>query len=329
MYIADKDRYNERMQFSRFGRSGILLPRVALGLWHNFGSINNIENMKEMLFAAFDNGITYFDLANNYGPAYGSAEENFGRIMDSDLRPYRDEMIIATKAGWDMWPGPYGDHGSRKYLMASLDQSLKRMHLDYVDIFYHHRPDPETPMEETMQALADIVKQGKALYVGVSQYNAEQTRQAASLLKSYGVPLFVNQYRYNMFDRWSEKDHLSDALNEVGAGSVVFSPLDQGRLTNRYLHGIPADSRAARNTSLKEASLTEEMMAKIKALNEVAESRHQSLADMALAWCLRSNDINTVLIGASKKEQILDDIAVLKHLDFTDAELQRIETILA
>ncbi len=329
MYIADKDRYNERMQFSRCGRSGILLPRVALGLWHNFGSINNIENMKEMLFAAFDNGITYFDLANNYGPAYGSAEENFGRIMDSDLRPYRDEMIIATKAGWDMWPGPYGDHGSRKYLMASLDQSLKRMHLDYVDIFYHHRPDPETPMEETMQALADIVKQGKALYVGVSQYNAEQTRQAASLLKSYGVPLFVNQYRYNMFDRWSEKDHLSDALNEVGAGSVVFSPLDQGRLTNRYLHGIPADSRAARNTSLKEASLTEEMMAKIKALNEVAESRHQSLADMALAWCLRSNDINTVLIGASKKEQILDDIAVLKHLDFTDAELQRIETILA
>ena len=329
MYIADKDRYNERMQFSRAGRSGIMLPRVALGLWHNFGSINNIENMKDMLFTAFDNGITYFDLANNYGPVYGSAEENFGRIMDSDLRPYRDEMIIATKAGWDMWPGPYGDHGSRKYLMASLDQSLKRMHLDYVDIFYHHRPDPDTPMEETMQALADIVKQGKALYVGVSQYNAEQTRQAAALLKSYGVPLFVNQYRYNMFDRWSEKDHLTDALNEVGAGSVVFSPLDQGRLTDRYLNGIPTDSRAARNTSLKEASLTEEMMAKIKALNEIAESRHQSLADMALAWCLRSNDINTVLIGASRKAQILDDIAVLKHLEFSDAELQRIEEILA
>lgn len=328
MYQAKEDRYVQ-MNYLRCGKSGILLPRVALGLWHNFGSVDRFENMKDMLFEAFDKGITHFDLANNYGPVYGSAEENFGRIMESDLRPYRDEMIISTKAGYDMWPGPYGNHGSRKYLMASIDQSLKRMKLDYVDIFYHHRPDPETPLEETMGALSDIVKQGKALYVGISNYHAKDLKKAADILKANGTPLLITQPNYNMFDRWVEKDGLLDAAAQCGCGVICFSPLAQGMLTDRYLNGIPQDSRAARNHFLQSTSITEEKLRTIRKLNEVAQGRGQSLAQMALCWVLRENKVTTVLIGASRKEQIADNVEIMNHLDFTEDELAVIDRILA
>jgi L-glyceraldehyde 3-phosphate reductase len=326
MYQADSKRY-ENMKYLRCGRSGILLPRVALGLWHNFGSVDCYENQKSMAFRAFDLGITHFDLANNYGPIFGSAEENFGKIMKNELYSYRDEMIISTKAGYDMWPGPYGDHGSRKYMMASLDQSLKRMNLEYVDIFYHHRPDPETPLEETMGALSDIVHQGKALYVGISNYNSKQTKEAAKILKENGTPLLIHQCRYNMFDRHIEEDGLLDTLDEIGAGTICFSPLAQGMLTNRYLHGIPNGSRATKNHFLKESSITNEVLEKVAKLNEIALDRNQSLAEMALSWVLR-NRVTTVLIGASKVEQIEDNAKIIENLEFTEEELVAIDKIL-
>ncbi len=327
MYKANENRYNE-MKYLRCGRSGLLLPRVALGLWHNFGSCDRFDNMKEMLFTAFDNGITHFDLANNYGPVPGSAESNLGRIMESDLRPYRDELIISTKAGFDMWPGPYGDLGSRKYLMASIDQSLKRMKLDYVDIFYHHHADPDTPLEETMGALSDIVKQGKALYVGLSNYNAEQVKAAAEILRQNGTPLLIVQPSYNMLERWAEKSGLFDTAQEVGAGVICFSPLAQGVLTNRYLEGIPKDSRAARNHFLHADSITEHKIEIVSRLQEVAAGRGQSLAEMALSWNLRGDKVTTVLIGASRKEQISQNAKIINHLEFTEEELNAIELIL-
>lgn len=316
------------MQYQRCGKSGLLLPRVSLGLWHNFGSVDSFENQKQILFTAFDCGITHFDLANNYGPVPGSAEENFGRVLKSDFKSYRDEMIISTKAGFEMWDGPYGNWGSRKYLVASLDQSLSRMGLDYVDIFYHHRPDPNTPLEETMGALADIVKSGKALYAGISNYNAEQTRKAAKILKEMGVPLLINQFRYNMLDRWSEKDGLFDALDEVGAGSIAFCPLAQGLLTSKYLEGIPEGSRAKRNHFLKEEQITQELREKLRALDEIAKNRGQSLAEMALSWLLRSGRLTSVLTGSSRAEQIAENVKILNHLDFSDDELSAIENVL-
>ena len=328
MYIADEKRY-EKMKYLRCGKSGLLLPRVALGLWHNFGSRDCFDNMKEMLFTAFDNGITHFDLANNYGPVPGSAEENFGRIMQSDMRPYRDEMIISTKAGYDMWPGPYGNFGSRKYLIASLNQSLKRMNLDYVDIFYHHRPDPQTPLEETMGALSDVVKQGKAFYVGLSNYNTQQLQQASQILKNNGTPLLIIQPRYNMLDRYAETSGLFDAAHNAGAGVITFSPLAQGILTNRYLEGIPQDSRAAKGHFLKKEDITESTVNKVKKLQEIAFARNQSLAEMALSWNLRNDKVTTVLIGAGRKEQVLDNAKIVNHLDFTKEELDAIEEILA
>ena len=327
MYQANEHRY-ETMKYLRCGKSGLLLPRVSLGLWHNFGSVDCYENMREILFEAFDSGITHFDLANNYGPSYGSAEENFGRILASDLRPYRDEMIISTKAGYDMWPGPYGNWGSRKYLMASLDQSLRRMGLDYVDIFYHHRPDPDTPLEETMNALSDIVRQGKALYVGLSNYRSDQLREAAAILRENKTPLLITQPRYNMFDRWVEGDGLLDTAAECGCGVICFSPLAQGLLTNRYLNGIPADSRAARNHFLKAENITEEKLLTIQRLQEIAEGRNQILAQLALSWVLRENKVTSVLIGASRKSQIDDNVQIIKHLDFTTDELSAIEETL-
>lgn len=329
VYKADDGRYDGRMKYTKCGNSGLYLPRVALGLWHNFGSVDNFDNQRAMLRRAFDLGITHFDLANNYGPAYGSAEENFGRIMDSDLRPYRDEMIISTKAGFDMWNGPYGIGGSRKYLMASLDQSLKRMKLEYVDIFYHHVPDSKTPLEETMMALADIVKQGKALYVGISNYGSAGTKEAARLLKENGVPLLINQVNYSMLNRWVEHDKLFDTLEEVGAGCICFSPLAQGVLTDKYLKGIPADSRAAREQHLKSSSLTPQLLDKITKLNEIAAERGQTLAQMALSWVLRKDRVTTVLIGASKVNQIEDNARIVEKLDFNDDELARIESVLA
>lgn len=327
MYQANEKRYSN-MKYLRCGKSGVLLPRIALGLWHNFGSCDKFDNMKEMLFEAFDQGITHFDLANNYGPVPGSAEENFGRIMDSDLRPYRDELILSTKAGYDMWPGPYGNWGSRKYLMASLDQSLKRMKLDYVDIFYHHRPDPETPLEETMGALSDIVKQGKALYVGLSNYSAEQLKVAATILKENGTPLLIVQPSYSMLNRKPEETGLFDTAKEVGAGVITFSPLAQGVLTDRYVNGIPEDSRAARNHFLQKDSITEQKIHIVKRLQEVAAGRGQSLAEMALSWNLRGDKVTTVLIGASRKEQITNNVKIIDHLDFKEEELVAIEEIL-
>ncbi len=327
MYQAMTDRY-EKMQYQRCGNSGVYLPRIALGLWHNFGSCDNFDNQKAMLHKAFDLGITHFDLANNYGPVYGSAEENFGRIMESDLRPFRDEMIISTKAGYDMWPGPYGNGGSRKYLMASLDQSLKRMKLDYVDIFYHHRPDEDTPLEETMGALSDIVRQGKALYVGISNYNAQQTRRAAELLQKNATPLLIHQFRYNMLDRWCEADGLLDTLEQVGSGSICFSPLAQGVLTDKYVKGIPAGSRATRNHFLKESDITADKMEKVLKLSELAKERGQSMAEMALCWNLRNDRVTTVLVGASSIEQIEENVNALENLHFSMEELQRIEEIL-
>lgn len=327
MYRADENRYSS-MQYMRCGKSGLKLPRVSLGFWHNFGSIDNFENQRKMVFKAFDSGITNFDLANNYGPEAGSAEENFGRIMENDLRPYRDEMIISSKAGYGMWKGPYGDGGSRKYLMSSLDQSLKRMKLDYVDIFYHHRPDKDTPMEETMGALSDMVRQGKALYIGISNYGKEDTIKAIKILKDNGTPLLIHQPRYNMFNRAVENEGLLDILEENGVGSICFSPLAQGLLTDKYLHGIPKDSRAARNAFLKESSITEEVLSKVEKLNEIAKERGQSLAQMALSWILRKDRVTSVLIGASKVEQIEDNIRILDNMVFTDEELAKIEEVL-
>ncbi|MGN0244108.1 MAG: L-glyceraldehyde 3-phosphate reductase [Lachnospiraceae bacterium] len=328
MYKAKNNRY-EQMQYLRCGRSGIKLPRIALGLWHNFGSVDSLENMKDILFTAFDNGITHFDMANNYGPVPGSAEENFGRILKSDLKPYRDEMILSSKAGYLMWDGPYGDWGSRKYLMASIDQSLQRTGLEYFDIFYHHRPDPETPLEETMQALTDIVKQGKALYVGLSNYNPEQTKAAADILRRNGTPCLIHQPRYNMFDRRIEQNGLLDVLEQEGIGSICFSPLDQGLLTDRYLHGIPEDSRASKGRFLTTARITEEYIRRATRLNEIAHRRGQSLSEMALAWILRNDRVTTVLIGASRSEQLLNNLKFLGNLSFSEEELAEIEQVLA
>ena len=327
MYNANLQRYST-MQYKRCGKSGLLLPRVSLGLWHNFGTNDSFENQKKLLFTAFDCGITHFDLANNYGPEPGSAEENFGRILKSDLMSYRDEMVISTKAGYEMWAGPYGNWGSRKYLIASLDQSLKRMGLEYVDIFYHHRVDPDTPLEETMRALSDIVKSGKALYVGISNYNAEQTRLAAAILKDLGTPLLINQFRYNMFHRAPESDNLFDALETVGAGSISFCPLAQGLLTSRYLNGIPEDSRATHSAFLKKENITEEVVSKARKLNEIAKGRGQSLAEMALSWCLRKERLTSVLTGASRAEQIAENVKIIEKMDFSDDELSEIDKII-
>lgn len=327
-YTADEKRYGN-MVYKKCGKSGLYLPAVSLGLWQNFGEETPIDLQKKKLFKAFDLGITHFDLANNYGrPADGSAEENFGRILKSDLMQYRDEMIISTKAGFDMWAGPYGNGGSRKYLMASLDQSLKRMGLDYVDIFYHHRPDSDTPLEETMQTLADIVKQGKALYVGISNYKQEEAEKAIALLKEMGVPCLINQIRYNMFERWSE-DGLLETLDKNGVGCICYSPLAQGALSNKYLKEIPADSRAAHEgTTVSERYLSDEKIQQIRKLNEIAEKRGQSLAQMALAWVLRRKEVTSVLIGASKVDQIVDNVEVLKTLEFSEMELAQISAIL-
>ena len=326
-YVANDNRYS-KMVYRRCGKSGLLLPAISLGLWHNFGSVDRSDNFEKIAYTAFDSGITHFDLANNYGPVPGSAEENFGRILKHGLGVYRDEMIITTKAGYDMWPGPYGEWGSRKYLMASLNQSLKRMGLDYVDIFYSHRPDPNTPLEETMGALADIVRQGKALYVGISNYDAKQTAEAIAILQDYKVPCLVHQARYSMMDRWTEPD-LLPLLKEKGVGMVAFSPLAQGLLTNRYLNGIPSDSRAAKNVFLQKSSITPELVAKIQSLNEVAQRRSQTLAEMSLAWLLKDERVTSVIVGASSPTQLQDSLKALDNLSFSAEELNRIESILA
>ncbi|AJY74480.1 L-glyceraldehyde 3-phosphate reductase [Paenibacillus beijingensis] len=327
-YQALNERY-EQMTYNRTGRSGLKLPAVSLGLWHNFGGNDRYENGRAMVRRAFDLGITHFDLANNYGPPAGSAEENFGRILKADFAAYRDEMIISTKAGYYMWPGPYGEWGSRKYMLSSLDQSLKRLGLEYVDIFYSHRPDPDTPLEETMMALDYAVRSGKALYAGISSYSAEQTRQASVILKRLGTPCLIHQPSYSMFNRWIE-DGLQDVLDEEGIGSIVFSPLAGGMLSDRYLEGIPADSRAAGpSVFLSGNQITEAKLAKIRSLNDIARERGQSLAQMALAWVLRGGRVTSALIGASRVSQIEDNVAALDNLTFTDEELIRIETVLA
>lgn len=327
MYQADEKRY-ETMQYNRCGKSGLLLPKVSLGLWHNFGSNGDYDNMKAMCFTAFNHGITHFDLANNYGPEPGSAETNFGRILKEDLGAYRDEMVISTKAGFDMWEGPYGNWGSKKYLTASLDQSLKRMGLEYVDIFYHHRMDPETPLEETMETLAQIVRSGKALYVGISNYDGVHMEKAATILKELHCPFIINQNRYSIFDRTIEKNGLKEAAVESGKGIIAFSPLAQGTLTNRYLNGIPSDSRIATDGRfLKASQLTEEKIASIRGLNELAAQRGESLAQMALKWVLKDGIVTSVLVGASKPEQILDDLKVLESAPFTDEELKKIDAL--
>ena len=325
MYTPAKERYNI-MEYNRCGRSGLLLPKISLGLWHNFGDASDYENMRQLCFTAFDNGITQFDLANNYGPAYGSAEKNFGRILKEDLMPYRDELIITTKAGFDMWEGPYGNWGSRKYLLASLDQSLKRMGLDYVDIFYHHRMDPETPLEETMGALDQIVKRGKALYVGLSNYDGETMTRACAILKDLKCPFVINQNCYSIFDRTVEKNGLKDMTGNLKKGLITFSPLAQGQLTDRYLNGIPEDSRIRKDGRfLKESILTAERMEQIRKLNELAAQRGEKLADMALAWLLQKKEVTSVLIGASKTQQILDNIKAIHSAPFTEEELQKID----
>lgn len=326
-YIANKDRYHD-MKYNRVGNSGLLLPAISLGLWHNFGGVDTYENGRAMLRRAFDLGITHFDLANNYGPPPGSAEEMFGRMLKTDFAPYRDEMVISTKAGYHMWDGPYGDWGSKKYLISSLDQSLRRMGLDYVDVFYSHRPDPNTPLEETMGALDQIVRQGKALYVGISNYDAEQTAQAVKILNDLGTPLLIHQPSYSMFNRWIE-DGLQDVLFENGVGSIAFCPLDQGLLTNKYISGIPSDSRAAKaNTFLDKNRVTDVVLNRVRKLNELAVERGQNLAQMALAWVLREGRVTSALIGASKVSQIEENVAALNNLSFTDEELVRIEEIL-
>lgn len=328
-YTANPNRYNS-MQYRRCGKSGLKLPAISLGLWHNFGAIDDYEKCRNIIHTAFDAGITHFDLANNYGPPPGAAEETFGKILKQDLKSYRDELIISSKAGWGMWPGPYGDLGSKKYLMASLDQSLKRMGLDYVDIFYHHRPDPETPLEETMRTLDLMVRQGKALYVGISSYSAEETQKAIDVLNSLGTPLLIHQPKYSMLVRWVE-DGLLDVLDKNGVGCITFSSLAQGILTNKYLNGIPADSRAAStrgNGAIEKDALTEETISKVRQLNEVAKQRNQSLAQMALAWVLKDPRITSVIIGASKPEQVNDSIHCLNNYNFSKEELNTIENIL-
>ncbi|RKN80462.1 L-glyceraldehyde 3-phosphate reductase [Paenibacillus ginsengarvi] len=328
MTYSPADNRYESMKYNRCGKSGLKLPAISLGLWHNFGGVDVLENMKAMLRRSFDLGITHFDLANNYGPPPGSAEEHFGRILQSDFAGYRDELVISTKAGYYMWPGPYGEWGSRKYLVSSLDQSLKRMGVDYVDIFYSHRPDPNTPLEETMMALDHVVRQGKALYAGISSYSAEQTAEAAAILKQLGTPLLIHQPSYSMLNRWIENG-LQDVLDEVGAGSIAFCPLAQGLLTNKYLAGIPEDSRAAKATGfLKSKDITEEKLAKIRALGDIAAERGQSLAQMALAWVLRGGRVTSALIGASRVSQIEENVAALANLEFSGEELARIEHIL-
>jgi len=318
----------DTMPYAGCGRSGLKLPPISLGLWHNFGGVDPAENSRAMVWRAFDLGITHFDLANNYGPPPGSAEETFGQILRQDLAPFRDELIISTKAGYLMWPGPYGEWGSRKYLVASLDQSLRRMGMDYVDIFYHHRPDPETPVEETMGALDHIVRSGKALYVGISSYTADQTRQAAKTLKALGTPCLIHQPRYSMFDRWIEGGLLT-VLREERIGCIVFSPLAQGLLTDKYLKGIPADSRASKpHGFLKREEITDDKLAKARRLQELAQARGQTLAQMALAWVLRHSEVTSALIGASRREQIDDAVGALKNLNFASEELQSIENIL-
>ena len=329
-YQASPGRY-AYMEYRRCGNSGLKLPAISLGLWHNFGKQDDYEKCRSILHTAFDCGITHFDLANNYGPPPGAAEETFGRILKQDFLPYRDELIISSKAGWPMWPGPYGDFGSKKYLMASLDQSLKRMGLDYVDIFYHHRPDPETPIEETMVALDQMVRQGKALYVGISSYTAAQTAKAVAVLKELGTPLLIHQPRYSLLDRWVE-DGLLDVLEENGVGCITFSSLEQGLLTNKYLQGIPGDSRAAShrgNGALEASGITPELIGKVQSLNEVAGLREQTLAQMSLAWILKDKRITSVIVGASKPEQVLDSVQSLRNYNFGESELQKIEQVLA
>ena len=327
-YIPAETRY-DAMTYRRCGRSGLKLPAISLGLWHNFGDITPFGVQQSLLRTAFDNGVTHFDLANNYGPPYGEAERNFGRHMLRDWKPHRDELILSTKAGYDMWKGPYGDHGSRKYLIASLDQSLKRMNVDYVDIFYHHRPDPETPIEETMGALDQIVRSGKALYVGVSNYGPEQTAVAIKTLREMGTPMLIHQPSYSMFNRWIE-DGLTDVLRDEGMGCICFAPLANGLLTNRYLNGIPADSRAAHDPRyLKPSAITEEKLAKVRALDGIAKQRGQALSQMALAWVLRESVVTSALIGASRPEQILENVKALDAAPFTAQELAAIDAILA
>ena len=326
-YLANPERY-QSMEYRRCGNSGLQLPAISLGLWHNFGDTTLFDNSRDMLLRAFDLGITHFDLANNYGPPPGSAETNFGRVLQHGLQSYRDEMVISSKAGYTMWEGPYGDWGSKKYLVASLNQSLKRMGLDYVDVFYHHRPDPNTPLEETMGALDLIVRQGKALYVGLSNYPAETARQAIAILRDLGTPCLIHQPKYSMFERWVEGG-LLDVLQEEGVGSIAFSPLAGGLLTDRYLHGIPEDSRAAHSQFLKPEAITEQKLAKIKQLNEMALARGQKLSQMALAWVLRGDRVTSVLIGASRISQIEDAVGMLENRHFSAEELSAIEKILA
>jgi L-glyceraldehyde 3-phosphate reductase len=327
-YLPSAARYDS-MRYNRCGRSGLLLPAVSLGLWHNFGGVDAFENARAMVRRAFDLGITHFDLANNYGPPPGSAEETFGRILRQDLAPHRDELVISTKAGWDMWPGPYGDWGSRKYLIASLDQSLSRLGLEYVDIFYHHRPDPQTPLEESMAALDHVVRQGKALYAGISSYDAEQTSRAATILRELGTPCLIHQPSYGMFNR-SIEDELLSVLEQEGMGCIAFSPLAQGLLTDRYLAGIPEGSRASKpHGFLRPADLTEDRLSRVRRLNELARGRGQSLAQMALAWALRHRSMTSVLVGASRVEQIEDNVGALSNLHFSEEELAGIDQILA
>lgn len=328
-YAFREDRY-DTMEYRRCGNSGLKLPAVSLGLWHNFGDIDQQQNARDILRLAFDKGITHFDLANNYGPPPGSAEENFGKIFKQDFNGHRDELIISTKAGWGMWPGPYGDLGSRKYLIASLDQSLKRMGLEYVDIFYHHRPDPETPLEESMMALHQVVRQGKALYVGISSYHPEETARAVKILRDLGTPCLIHQPKYSMFDRWIENG-LLDVLKKEGVGCICFSPLAQGMLTDKYLHGIPAGSRAGShrgNGAIEESALTPERVEKLRQLNTIAGKRGQSLAQMALSWVLRDHSITSVLIGASKPAQLIDSLRCLENYTFSNDELKEIDLIL-
>ena len=322
-YLAADNRYDVQ-PYRRCGRSGLLLPAVSLGFWHNFGDDKPIETQRAIMRRAFDLGVTHFDLANNYGPPYGAAETNVGHILGQDFRPYRDELVISSKAGWDMWPGPYGNLGSRKYLTASLDQSLQRLGLDYVDIFYHHRPDPDTPLEETMGALDSIVRAGKALYVGVSSYSGERTAQAAAILRELGTPMLIHQPSYSMFNRWIETD-LLEVLGQEGVGCIAFTALAQGLLTNRYLDGIPADSRAAAGKSLSTSMINEDNLTRIRALNEIAQSRGQTLAQLALAWVLRDRRMTSTLIGASSVKQLEDNVAATRNLDFTGDELAAID----
>jgi L-glyceraldehyde 3-phosphate reductase len=325
-YVANENRY-DKMNYRRTGNSGLLLPELSLGLWHNFGDDDSFKNARKLLKTAFDNGITHFDLANNYGPAPGSAEKNFGKILKKDFSSYRDELIISTKAGYGMWPGPYGDLGSKKFLVASLDQSLQRMGLEYVDIFYHHRPDYDTPLEETMGTLDLMVRQGKALYVGLSNYQPDEAEKAFKILKDLGTPCLIHQPNYNLFNRWIE-DGLLDLLGNSGIGAICFSPLAQGMLTNKYIDGLPKDSRAVKNSPFLNTSQVLEMLPKIKALHEIASNRNQTLAQMAISWILKDDRITSVLIGASKTEQILDSVKAIKNTIFSENEIVAIDAIL-